>query len=33
MAASVIITVPLVLMVLVFQKKIVEGLTSGAIKG
>ncbi len=33
MAASVIITVPLVLLVLVFQKKIVEGLTSGAIKG
>lgn len=33
MAASVIITVPLVILVLVFQKKIVEGLTSGAIKG
>ncbi|MGM0641744.1 MAG: carbohydrate ABC transporter permease [Thermotogota bacterium] len=33
MAASVIITVPLVLLVLAFQKKIVEGLTSGAIKG
>ncbi|BBE30731.1 hypothetical protein OSSY52_08720 [Tepiditoga spiralis] len=33
MAASVIITVPLVIMVLVFQKKIVAGLTSGAVKG
>ncbi|TGG86693.1 carbohydrate ABC transporter permease [Geotoga petraea] len=33
MAASVIITVPLVLLVLIFQNKIVEGLTSGAIKG
>lgn len=33
MAASVIITVPLVLLVLFFQNKIVEGLTSGATKG
>lgn len=33
MAASVIVTVPLVLLVLVFQKKIVSGLTAGAIKG
>ncbi|HEX4510258.1 MAG TPA: carbohydrate ABC transporter permease [Burkholderiaceae bacterium] len=33
MAASVIVTVPLVLMVLVFQRKIVSGLTAGAVKG
>lgn len=33
MAASVIVTVPLVALVLVFQKKIVSGLTAGAVKG
>ncbi|MDN5343548.1 carbohydrate ABC transporter permease [Oceanotoga sp. DSM 15011] len=33
MAASVMITVPLVILVLIFQNKIVEGLTSGAVKG
>jgi trehalose/maltose transport system permease protein len=33
MAASVIVTVPLVVLVLIFQKKIVSGLTAGAIKG
>lgn len=33
MAASVIVTVPLVLMVLVFQRKIVAGLTAGGVKG
>jgi trehalose/maltose transport system permease protein len=33
MAASVLVTVPLVLLVLVFQKKIVSGLTAGAVKG
>ena len=33
MAASVIVTVPLVFLVLVFQKKIVSGLTAGAVKG
>jgi trehalose/maltose transport system permease protein len=33
MAASVIVTVPLVVLVLVFQKKIVSGLTAGAVKG
>ncbi|MEO5668881.1 MAG: carbohydrate ABC transporter permease [Bdellovibrionota bacterium] len=32
MAASVIVTVPLVILVLVFQKSIVSGLTAGAIK-
>jgi trehalose/maltose transport system permease protein len=33
MAASVIVTVPLLLLVLVFQRKIVSGLTAGAVKG
>jgi trehalose/maltose transport system permease protein len=33
MAASVIVTVPLLLLVLIFQKKIVSGLTAGAVKG
>lgn len=33
MAASVIVTVPLVVLVLVFQQKIVSGLTAGAVKG
>ncbi|MCW2923533.1 MAG: carbohydrate transporter rane protein 2, family [Thermoleophilia bacterium] len=32
-AASVIVMVPLVVLVLVFQKKIVAGLTAGAVKG
>ena len=32
-AAAVVITVPVVLLVLVFQRRIVSGLTSGAIKG
>jgi trehalose/maltose transport system permease protein len=33
MAASVIVTVPLVVLVLVFQRRIVSGLTAGAVKG
>jgi trehalose/maltose transport system permease protein len=33
MAASVIVTVPVVLLVLIFQRRIVAGLTAGAIKG
>jgi trehalose/maltose transport system permease protein len=33
MAASVIVTVPVVALVLVFQRRIVAGLTAGAIKG
>ncbi len=33
MAASVIVTVPLILLVLAFQRRIVSGLTTGAIKG
>jgi multiple sugar transport system permease protein len=32
-AASVVATLPLVLLVLVFQRRIVTGLTAGAIKG
>jgi multiple sugar transport system permease protein len=32
-AASVVISVPLILMVLLFQKRIVAGLTAGAVKG
>jgi trehalose/maltose transport system permease protein len=33
MAASVIVTVPLILLVLIFQRQIVSGLTAGAVKG
>lgn len=33
MAASVVVTLPIVILVLIFQKRIVSGLTSGAIKG
>jgi trehalose/maltose transport system permease protein len=33
MAASVIVTVPLILLVLLLQKRIVSGLTAGAVKG
>jgi trehalose/maltose transport system permease protein len=33
MAASVIVTIPLVFLVLVFQRKIVSGLTAGGVKG
>ena len=33
MAAAVVVTIPIVALVLVFQKKIVAGLTSGAVKG
>ena len=32
-AASVVVTVPIIVMVLVFQRRIVAGLTSGAVKG
>src|SRR5829696_1887260 len=32
-AASVIVTVPLVILVLIFQRRIVSGLTAGAVKG
>jgi len=33
MAASVIVTVPLIVLVLIFQRKIISGLTAGAVKG
>ncbi len=33
MAASIIVTVPLLVLVLIFQRRIVEGLTAGAVKG
>ncbi|WP_030436796.1 ABC transporter permease subunit [Actinoplanes subtropicus] len=32
-AAAIVITIPIVLFVLVFQRRIVAGLTSGAVKG
>jgi multiple sugar transport system permease protein len=32
-AASVVVTIPIIVMVLVFQRRIVSGLTSGAVKG
>jgi multiple sugar transport system permease protein len=33
MAASVVVTIPVVIIVLLFQRRIVAGLTSGAVKG
>lgn len=33
MAASVIVTIPLIVLVLIFQRKIVAGLTAGGVKG
>ena len=33
MAAAMVVTIPLVVLVLIFQNRIVEGLTAGAIKG
>ncbi|TCT42005.1 carbohydrate ABC transporter permease [Martelella lutilitoris] len=33
MAASVIVTVPLIALVLIFQRKIISGLTAGGVKG
>lgn len=33
MAAAVVVTIPLLILVLIFQQKIVEGLTAGAVKG
>jgi trehalose/maltose transport system permease protein len=33
MAASVIVTVPLIVLVLIFQRKIISGLTAGGVKG
>ena len=33
MAASIIVTVPLVILVLIFQRRIISGLTAGGVKG
>lgn len=33
MAASVLVTVPVIVLVLIFQRKIVSGLTAGGVKG
>lgn len=33
MAAVVVVTVPLIVLVLIFQRRIIEGLTAGAVKG
>src|SRR5680860_611869 len=33
MAAAVVVTVPLLMLVLIFQRKIIAGLTAGAVKG
>lgn len=33
MAAAVVVTIPVVALVLIFQKRIVQGLTAGAVKG
>jgi multiple sugar transport system permease protein len=32
-AAAVIVTIPVIIMVLIFQRRIVAGLTAGAVKG
>jgi multiple sugar transport system permease protein len=32
-AAAIVVTVPIIIMVLIFQRRIVAGLTSGAVKG
>lgn len=33
MAAAIVVTIPLIALVLIFQNRIVEGLTAGAVKG
>jgi trehalose/maltose transport system permease protein len=33
MAATVVVTIPLVILVLIFQRRIIAGLTAGAVKG
>lgn len=33
MAASVIVTIPLLILIYIFQKRLIEGLTAGAVKG
>ncbi|HEX2496713.1 MAG TPA: carbohydrate ABC transporter permease, partial [Gaiellaceae bacterium] len=32
-AASVVVTIPVIVLVVLFQRRIVGGLTSGAVKG
>ena len=32
-AAAMVVTVPIIIMVLIFQRRIVAGLTAGAVKG
>ncbi|MGL5445373.1 MAG: carbohydrate ABC transporter permease, partial [[Mycobacterium] stephanolepidis] len=32
-AGAIVITVPIIIFVLIFQRRIVAGLTSGAVKG
>jgi multiple sugar transport system permease protein len=32
-AAAIVVTIPIILLVLAFQRRIVAGLTSGAVKG
>jgi multiple sugar transport system permease protein len=32
-AATIVGTVPLVILVLIFQRRIVQGITAGAVKG
>lgn len=32
MAASVLVTIPLLVLVVIFQRRIIEGLTAGAVK-
>jgi hypothetical protein len=32
-AATVVITVPLIVLVVIFQRRIIAGLTAGAVKG
>jgi trehalose/maltose transport system permease protein len=33
MTASIVVTVPLIILVLIFQRRIIAGLTAGAVKG
>jgi trehalose/maltose transport system permease protein len=33
MAAAVLVTIPLIILVLIFQRRIIAGLTAGAVKG
>jgi multiple sugar transport system permease protein len=32
-AASILVTIPIVLLVAIFQRRVVDGLTAGAVKG